>query len=43
LNKLLSIKEARLAKGLTINQLAIKLKLSEEIIQKIENNEELPE
>jgi len=42
LNKLLSIKEARLAKGLTINQLAIKLKLSEEIIQKIENNEELP-
>jgi len=42
LNKLLSIKEARLAKGLTINQLAIKLKLSDEIIQKIENNEELP-
>jgi transcriptional regulator with XRE-family HTH domain len=42
LNKLLSIKEARLAKGLTINQLAKKLKLSEEIIQKIENNEELP-
>ena len=42
MNKLLSIKEARLAKGLTINQLAIKLKLSEEIIQKIENNEELP-
>lgn len=43
MNKLLSIKEARLAKGLTINQLAIKLKLSEEIIQKIENNEELPD
>lgn len=41
MNKLLSIKEARLAKGLTINQLAIKLKLSEEIVQKIENNEEL--
>ena len=42
MNKLFSIKEARLKKGLTINQLAIKLKMNSEIIQKIENNEELP-
>ena len=42
MNKLFSIKEARLKKGLTINQLAIKLKMNTEIIQKIENNEELP-
>jgi len=43
LNKLFSIKEARLKKGLTVNQLAIKLKMNTEIIQKIENNEELPD
>jgi transcriptional regulator with XRE-family HTH domain len=43
LNKLFSIKEARLKKGLTVNQLAIKLKMNAEIIQKIENNEELPD
>ncbi len=42
MNKLFSIKEARLKKGLTINQLAIKLNMNTEIIQKIENNEELP-
>ena len=43
MNKLFSIKEARLKKGLTVNQLAIKLKMNTEIIQKIENNEELPD
>ena len=43
MNKLFSIKEERLKKGLTINQLAIKLKMNAEIIQKIENNEELPD
>ena len=43
MNKLFSIKEARLKKGLTVNQLATKLKMNTEIIQKIENNEELPD
>ena len=43
MNKLFSIKEARLKKGLTVNQLAIKLNMNTEIIQKIENNEELPD
>ena len=43
MNKLSSIKEARLAKGLTIGQLSIKLNISSIILQKIENNEELPD
>ena len=42
MNKLSSIKEARLSKGLTIQQLAAKLKLNTMIIEKIENNEDLP-
>ena len=37
------IKEVRLSKGLTIEQLAHKLKISPMIIEKIENNEELPD
>jgi len=43
LNKLSSIKEARLAKGLTIGELSIKLNISSIILKKIENNEELPD
>ena len=43
MNKLPSIKEARLSKGLTIEQLAAKLKISKIIIEKIENNETLPD
>ena len=43
MNKLSSIKEARLSKGLTIEQLAAKLKLNTIIIEKIENNEDLPD
>ena len=42
MNKLFSIKELRLEKGLTIGQLAKKLNISSMILQKIENNEELP-
>ena len=43
MNKLSSIKEARLAKGLTIGELSIKLNISSIILKKIENNEELPD
>ena len=43
MNKLPSIKEARLSKGLTIEQLAAKLKISPIIIEKIENDEDLPD
>jgi len=43
LNKLCSIKDVRLSKGLTIQQLAAKLKINPDIIEKIENNEALPE
>ena len=43
MNKSFSIKEARLEKGLTIEELAHRLKISPFIIKKIENNEELPE
>lgn len=43
MNKLSSIKEVRLSKGLTIEQLATKLKISSVIIEKIENDEDLPE
>jgi len=43
LNKSFSIKEARLEKGLSIDELANRLKISPFIIEKIENNEELPE
>ena len=43
MNKLPSIKEARLSKGLTIEQLADKLKISPIIIEKIENDEDLPD
>ena len=40
MNKLSSIKEVRLSKGLTIEQLAAKLKINSVIIEKIENDEE---
>ena len=43
MNKSFSIKEARLEKGLSIEELAHRLKISPFIIEKIENNEELPE
>jgi len=43
LNKSYSIKEARLEKGLSIEDLAHRLNISKFIIKKIENNEELPE
>ena len=43
MNNLSSIKEARLEKGLSIEELAHRLKISPSIIKKIENNEELPE
>ena len=43
MNKSFSIKEARLEKGLSIEELAHRLKISPLIIKKIENNEELPE
>ena len=43
MNKSFSIKEARLEKGLSIEDLAHRLKISTLIIKKIENNEELPE
>ncbi len=43
MNKSFSIKEARLKKGLSIEDLAHRLKISPFIIKKIENNEELPE
>ena len=43
MNKLSSIKDVRLSKGLTIQQLAAKLKINPDIIEKIENNEALPE
>ena len=43
MNKLSSIKEARLSKGLTIEQLAAKLNLDKIIVEKIENNEDLPD
>ena len=42
MNKSISIKEARLEKGLSIGELAQRLKISSFIIEKIENNEELP-
>ena len=43
MNNLSSIKETRLEKGLSIEDLAHRLKISPLIIKKIENNEELPE
>ena len=43
MNKLFSIKEVRLEKGISIEELAQRLKLSPLIIKKIENNEELPD
>ena len=43
MNKSFSIKEARLEKGLSIEELAHRLKISPFIIKKIENDEELPE
>ena len=43
MNNSSSIKEARLEKGLSIEDLAHRLKISPLIIKKIENNEELPE
>ena len=43
MNKSFSIKEARLEKGLSIEELAHRLKISPLIIKKLENNEELPE
>ena len=43
MNKLPSIKEARLSKGLSIEHLAAKLKISPIIIEKIENDEDLPD
>ena len=43
MNNSSSIKEARLEKGLSIEELAHRLKISPLIIKKIENNEELPE
>ena len=42
MNKSFSIKEARLKKGISIEELAHRLKISPFIIKKIENNEELP-
>ena len=42
MNNSSSIKEARLEKGLSIEDLAHRLKISPFIIKKIENNEELP-
>ena len=38
-----SIKEARLSKGLSIEHLAAKLNISPMIIEKIENDEHLPD
>ena len=43
MNKSFSIKKARLEKGLSIEDLAHRLKISPLIIKKLENNEELPE
>ena len=43
MNKSFSIKKARLEKGLSIEELAHRLKISPLIVKKIENNEELPE
>ena len=43
MNKSFSIKEARLEKGLSIEEIAHRLKISPLIIEKIENHEELPE
>ena len=43
MKKSFSIKDARLEKGLSIAELAHRLKLSPLIIKKIENNEELPD
>ena len=43
MNNTSSIKEARLEKGLSIEELAHRLKISSFIIKKIENNEDLPE
>ena len=43
MNKSFSIKEARLEKGLSIEELANRLKISPLIIKKIENNDELPD
>ena len=43
MNKSFSIKEARLEKGLSIKELARRLKINPSIIEKIENNEDLPE
>ena len=42
MNNSSSIKEARLSKGLSIEHLAAKLKISPIIVEKIENNDELP-
>ena len=42
MNNLSSIKEVRISKGLSIEQLAAKLKISPIIVEKIENNEDLP-
>ena len=42
MNKSISIKKARLEKGLSIEDLAHRLKISPFIIKKIEDNEELP-
>ena len=43
MNNSTSIKEARLSKGLSIEHLAAKLKISPIIIEKIENDEDLPD
>ena len=43
MNKEFSIKDARIKKGLSIQELSQRLKLSPSIIKKIENNEELPD
>ena len=43
MKKSLSIKKARLDKGLSIGELAHRLKISPIIIEKIENNDELPD
>ena len=43
MNNSSSIKEARLSKGLSIEHLAAKLKISPLIIEKIENDEDLPD
>ena len=43
MNNLPSIKEARLSKGLSIEYLAAKLKISPMIIEKIENDDDLPD